>query len=219
MKSEQSPSPGPLYHRLAHYPGGPRRNIRPYWIVYSCMKTRIGVLIALVTSFACVLFGLRLYQDALSGWDGPLRSQSLLDRKSEKAPAPIRVTEIVLERHGSPLGPAYTITFKKGATTRLPLGKAWYVGKRHVSKMGTYSGDVWDFDRLAAWIEMQHFSDFDDEYNKGVYEGEIVTTSITIGRVRKTVTNYAAGAGPIELWVINAAIDGVAANIRWEKIP
>lgn len=183
------------------------------------MKTRISVLIALVTLLACVVFGLRTYRDTLNGWDHPLRSQALLDRKSEKAPTPLRVTEIVLERHGSPLGPAYTITFKKDATTPLPLGKAWYVGKRHVPMMGTYSGDVWDFDRLAAWIEMQHFSDFDEEYNKGTSEGEVVTTSVTIGGARKTVTNYAAGGGPIELWVIDSAIDGVAANIHWEKIP
>jgi hypothetical protein len=150
------------------------------------------------------------YGVSTKGWNSPLPADRLLDRRSENGPTPLRIAEIVLERKGC-LGtcPIYTIILRSDRT-------AWYIGKRHAVRMGKYYANAPMFERLAAYLEMQHFNSFADEYGNGIYDAGVATTSIVIDGKRKSVT-ASSPAEPTELWVIDALIDGIAASLSWEK--
>jgi len=123
-----------------------------------------------------------------------------------------QVTEITLERRGCYGGcPVYKVVLNKDST-------AIYTGMRNVDRIGRYKGFV-HFDRIAAWMESQGFFDLDEEYAKGWQDSEVVVTSAVRGGTRKTVTTYNSGEPPLELWGINAAIDGALTQAGWAKAP
>jgi hypothetical protein len=187
------------------------RNIFLASVSMQIMKMKTLIVAASSVCLVLLVASYWTYTRHIYSWNATLNSDWLLDRRTEHAATRTRISEIVLERSGCfGICPIYRITLRKDRT-------ASYVGKRHVEKVGNYYGEAWQFDRLAHWIEMEHFSSFESEYEKGISDADVVRTSIVLDGRRKTVTTYASGGGPIELWAINAAIDGVAANIRWKK--
>jgi len=112
-----------------------------------------------------------------------------------------RITEITLERKGC-FGtcPIYKVTLRSDNTFT-------YIGERNVTHIGESKGWVY-FDRIAKWIESQGFFNMKDKYAEGWADAEIVVTTAVRDGQRKTVTTYNSGEPPVELWAINAVIDG-----------
>ncbi len=79
-------------------------------------------------------------------------------------------------------------------------------------------GKVWpgQFATLGWLLEKNDFFHLSPEYYRTVTEAAFETTQVTRNGNHYTVENYAA-AGPIELSVIQLAIQGVAASLEWEK--
>lgn len=121
------------------------------------------------------------------------------------------ITEISLKRttcFGS--CPSYEIKLLRDGT-------ATYVGRRFVERIGTYTGKFYGFDRLAQLIEARGFFNLKDDYSIRATDLPSAVTSVVRAGRRKTVNNY-GDAGPIELWGIEKAIDGMVANAKWEKV-
>jgi len=98
-------------------------------------------------------------------------------------------------------------------------GTAAYTGKRFVERMGEYRGSLAreEFDRLASLLAVQGFFSLKDRYAVAATDlPSRVTGAVRSGK-RKNVTDY-GGAGPDNLWTIERAIQGVAAEIRWTKV-
>lgn len=79
-------------------------------------------------------------------------------------------------------------------------------------------GEVWpmQFARLAWMIERNGFFNLQSEYTRSITEGTFRETRVTRDGKPSEVHEY-AGAGPLELWSIHRAIEGVAADIDFEK--
>lgn len=122
-----------------------------------------------------------------------------------------QITEITLERTAC-FGtcPIYKVTLKRDGT-------ATYVGKQFVERTGTYSGKFYGFERLAQLIESRGYFDLKDNYTINATDLPSTVTSVVRAGRRKTITNY-GDTGPVELWGIEQAIDGVLANTKWEKV-
>jgi len=73
-----------------------------------------------------------------------------------------------------------------------------------------------EFIRLAKLIASQGYLEMNDRYTVLVTDADTVITSIVHNGKRKTIVNYGNQA-PIELYGIERAIDGVAAQIKWEQ--
>lgn len=113
-----------------------------------------------------------------------------------------QITEVTLERTTC-FGtcPAYKVTL-------LSDGTIIYEGRRFVEKMGTYKGEAYGFDRLAQLILAQKYFDMKDDYFRPITDMPSAITSVVRAGKRKTITDY-AGSGPVELWGIEMAIDGI----------
>ena len=122
-----------------------------------------------------------------------------------------RISEITLERKGCYGGcPIYKVVFSRDNT-------ATFTGIRYVDRIGAYKSGI-DFTRIAQGVNSQGFFDLRDEYAVGTFDaGVVVTTAVRQG-IRKTVTTYDSAAPPLELWGINAAIDGVVWKATWAKV-
>ena len=127
------------------------------------------------------------------------------------------ISEITLERercYGA--CPVYKVILRRDGT-------ATYIGKENVPRIGEYKSQVIpyqplgaEFIRLAKLIASQGFLKMNDQYTASITDAETVITSIVHNGKRKTIVNYANQA-PIELYGIERAIDGVAAQIKWEQ--
>ena len=73
-----------------------------------------------------------------------------------------------------------------------------------------------EFARLAWTIEKLGFFQLKPDYSRSVTEGVFENTRVTRAGNAVEVTNY-ADAGPLELWDIQRAIQGVAANMEVQK--
>jgi hypothetical protein len=74
-----------------------------------------------------------------------------------------------------------------------------------------------DFIRLGAQIEKSGFSQLKRDYDRNMTHGTYTSTRVTTAEGRRySVVNY-ANAGPLSLWTIEKAIEGVAAGAEWEK--
>ena len=122
-----------------------------------------------------------------------------------------QISEMTLERTPC-FGtcPAYRVTLRRDGT-------ATYVGLEYVERKGTYSGKFYGFERLAQLIEARGFFDLKDNYAINATDLPSTITSVVRAGRRKTVNNY-GGAGPLELWGIEEAIDGVVSNTKWQKV-
>ena len=129
------------------------------------------------------------------------------------------ISEVTLERHPCNLDacPAYRLTLRRDGT-------ATYVGERNVPRIGRYRSTAQadrpleaEFARLAKLIAAHNYLEMSDVYNPGqIVDGGTVSTGVVHHGRRKTVRNYAS-QGPVELYGIEMAIDGAAANMRWEE--
>ena len=123
------------------------------------------------------------------------------------------ISEITLKRHGCYGGcPVYEVTLRSDGT-------ASYTGHRFVDRIGTYRAKYqfqFNFDQIASWMERKGFFELADEYEIGLVDAEVVTTSAVRDSIRKSVTTYNS-LEPAKLWEINTVIDGVASRIQWEQ--
>jgi hypothetical protein len=155
------------------------------------------ILFALAAAFQCAI---------------PPRSAHGADPRPVEPDADVGITEITLERtrcYGK--CPAYKVTLRADGTVT-------YVGEAHVERIGTHEGVVGrnTFRRLAALLEAAKYFDLKDNYETRVTDqASAITSAVRDGR-RKTITNY-ADAGPVELWGIESAIDGVVGRTVWKK--
>ena len=122
-----------------------------------------------------------------------------------------QITEITLERTAC-FGycPMYKVTLKRDGT-------ATYVGRENVERKGTYRGKFYGFERLAQLVEARGYFNLKDNYSAQVTDLPSTITSVVRSGRRKTITNY-GDMGPVELWGIEQAIDGLVANTKWEKV-
>jgi hypothetical protein len=77
-------------------------------------------------------------------------------------------------------------------------------------------GRAWALPRLAWLIEKNGFYGFQGEYSRLVTDSGFEKTRVIRDGKRYQVVDY-AGGGPLDLWTIEAAIEGVAADVEWEK--
>jgi hypothetical protein len=73
-----------------------------------------------------------------------------------------------------------------------------------------------EFARLGWLVKKSGFFDLRAEYYRGVTDAGFEDTRVTENGKLHAVSNY-AGGGPFELWVIQRAIEGVAAAAEWER--
>jgi hypothetical protein len=73
-----------------------------------------------------------------------------------------------------------------------------------------------DFAKLAWTIEKAGFLTMQEKYLRNMTDAGFENTRVTRAGNIVEVSNYAS-AGPIELWGIQRAIEGVAANIEIQK--
>lgn len=146
--------------------------------------------------------------------DGTGLSHSVADAGPKDADG---ISEITLERERCYGGcPVYKVILRRD-------GSATYIGKENVSLIGQYKSQVFpyqplgaEFIRLAKLIASQGFLKMNDQYAVLITDSDTVITSVVHNGKRKTIVNYASQA-PIELYGIERAIDGVAAQIKWEQ--
>jgi hypothetical protein len=121
-----------------------------------------------------------------------------------------QITEVTLERTAC-FGPCpmYTITLRRDGT-------ATYVGRKYTERQGTYTGNFYGFQRLAQFIESKGYFKLKDKYSTPITDAPGTITSVVRAGRRKTVNNY-ADSGPVELFAIEKAIDGMVANTKWVK--
>ena len=123
-----------------------------------------------------------------------------------------RITEVTLERT-SCFGtcPDYKVTLRRDGTI---IDE----GRRFVQMMGTYKGEAYGFDRLAQLILAQKYFDMKDDYSRPITDMPSAITSVVRAGKRKTIVDYAE-TGPIELWSIEMAIDGILKNAHLTVVP
>ena len=79
-------------------------------------------------------------------------------------------------------------------------------------------GHIWPiaFAKLGLLIEKNGFFNLPAEYSRSVTHAAFEDTRVTRNGKSYAVSNY-ADAGPLELWTIQRAIEGVASSAEWEK--
>lgn len=123
-----------------------------------------------------------------------------------------QITEVTLERtacYGT--CPMYKVTLKSDGTII-------YEGQRFVETLGTYTGTAYGFERLAQLILAANYFNLKDEYTRPITDMPSAITSVVRGGKRKVISNY-ADTGPVELWGIEMAIDGILKQARLQKAP
>jgi hypothetical protein len=121
-----------------------------------------------------------------------------------------QITEVTLERtacYGS--CPIYKVTLRRDGTIS-------YKGEEFVELKGAYEGKVYGFERLAQLILSNGYFSLKNNYTINATDLPSTITTVVSGGKRKTVTNY-GDTGPIELWGIEMAIDGMWKGAKLEK--
>jgi hypothetical protein len=79
-------------------------------------------------------------------------------------------------------------------------------------------GRTWpgDFTKLAWLLEENGFFSLPKNYERNVTDASFVSIRANRDGKPYEVVAY-AGAGPIELWVVQRSIEGVASSVEWEK--
>lgn len=73
-----------------------------------------------------------------------------------------------------------------------------------------------EFGRLALLLERDGFLRLQPEYTRNVSHGGRDVLRVTRAGAVRQVENYAT-AGPVELWSMQRAVEGVAAGAEWES--
>jgi hypothetical protein len=79
-------------------------------------------------------------------------------------------------------------------------------------KKGTIYGE--QFAKLAWTLEKNGFFALGARYDRNVTEAAFVSTRVTREGKQHEVVDY-AGGGPLELWIVEATIEGVSSSIDW----
>jgi hypothetical protein len=121
-----------------------------------------------------------------------------------------QITEVTLERTAC-FGycPIYKVTLRRDGTIS-------YNGREYVELKGAYEGKVYGFDRLAQLILSSGYFNLKDNYSINATDLPSTITSVVRDGKRKTITNY-GDSGPVELWGIEMAIDGMLKGAKLEK--
>jgi hypothetical protein len=121
-----------------------------------------------------------------------------------------QITEVTLERTGC-FGycPVYKVTVRRDGTIS-------YKGREYVQLKGAYEGKVYGFDRLAQLILASGYFKLKDNYTFDATDLPSAVTTVVANGQRKTITNY-GDFGPVELWGIEMAIDGMLKGATLEK--
>jgi hypothetical protein len=82
------------------------------------------------------------------------------------------------------------------------------VGKGHIS------GE--EFAMLAWTLEKNGYFTLQTDYQRNISDSAFVSTRVTRNGKKYEVVEY-AGGGPLELWVIQIAIEGVSSTVEWSK--
>ena len=77
-------------------------------------------------------------------------------------------------------------------------------------------GQVWPryFAKLAWTLNANNFYGFDREYDSNITEGTFESTRVVKAGKKYEVVNY-ADAGPLELWLVQRAIESTVADAEW----
>jgi hypothetical protein len=80
------------------------------------------------------------------------------------------------------------------------------------------NGRLWrgEFSKMAWVLQKNSFFTLQHEYWRNITEATFESTRVERGGKEYEVVNYAA-AGPLDLWDIQRAIEGVAGGAEWEK--
>jgi hypothetical protein len=73
-----------------------------------------------------------------------------------------------------------------------------------------------EFARLGWLLRKSGFFDLGPEYYRATTDAGFEKTRVTESGKVHAASNY-AGGGPFELWIVQRAIEGVAASAEWEK--
>jgi hypothetical protein len=119
--------------------------------------------------------------------------------------------EAVTLRRGACFGPCpiYTVTLRRDGTAQ------WF-GERFVSRLGRFTGEVYeaDFERLCRVIEEVGFFSWSDRYAEEVTDASEDELEVLTDGESKRVIQYATDEPP-EFWVIATLVDGIASGIEW----
>jgi hypothetical protein len=79
-------------------------------------------------------------------------------------------------------------------------------------------GRTWrgEFSKLGWLLESNSFYALEREYSGNVTDASLQSTRVTRGGKTYEVVNY-ADAGPLAMWAVQRAIEGVGASVEWEK--
>lgn len=121
-----------------------------------------------------------------------------------------QITEVTLERSVC-FGycPVYKVTLRRDGTIS-------YNGIEYVPLKGAYEGTVYGFERLAQLIIARGYFNLKDNYTINATDLPTTVTSVVRNGKRKTIKNY-GDSGPVELWGIEMAIDGMLKGAKLEK--
>jgi len=81
-------------------------------------------------------------------------------------------------------------------------------------KQGHLLGEA--FARLAWTLEKNRYFDLQSNYQRNVTDSVFFSTRVIRNGKKYEVVEY-AGGGPLELWTIHRAIEGVSSSIEWSK--
>ena len=73
-----------------------------------------------------------------------------------------------------------------------------------------------EFAMLAWTLEKNGYFMLQGDYNRNITDAAFVSTRVTRNGKKYEVVEY-AGSGPLELWVIQSAIEGVSSTMEWSK--
>jgi hypothetical protein len=79
-------------------------------------------------------------------------------------------------------------------------------------------GRIWgeEFAMLAWTLEKNGYFTLQAEYKRNITDSAFVSTRVTQNGKKYEVVEY-AGGGPLELWMIQRAIEGVSSTMEWSK--
>jgi len=105
-------------------------------------------------------------------------------------------------------GTAVQLTEK--CRNRTPDDRTTYCEVKH--------GEIWagEFPKLASLFERNGFVEFRRHYDRNVTDGAFESIRVIRGKERDEIIDYAEG-GPLELWAIHRAIEGLASTAEWKK--
>jgi hypothetical protein len=73
-----------------------------------------------------------------------------------------------------------------------------------------------EFAKVAWALDKNGYFGLQAKYDRNVTHGSFLSTRVILGGKGYQVVEY-AGSGPIELWVIHHAIEGISTTTEWEK--